>query len=751
MPKQIHKLERFEGGINDMADPRDIADNELADCKGMVVNEVGKLRTVGALVGRVGDDANDKEASSGIQGGYGLFPFAADFNTNSAAYDSGSTSVHTQYIAVADATNEQIDIWSDDVDNITVNKITLAGSNTKAVYYYADGKLRVASASLNGGVKSFGFIEYTQFNDAGDADVDVDGWYQNAVGLTAPTDNTIETTASGSTASVTHPDGTTTTHYPNVSAEFPGAGSGLNIKKAGEYEGGNWQTGKYQLAVSFIYDYVQESLPFINATAQTFTVDSDNVGISFTLLIQGTYDERITGARIYARDTATDGSPLRLLADVGFASGSPGASASTVWSGSPYEVNVKGNKNVWTNTPSLGASYAYMIIESKELGISTYESINGFSPYLTSVSLDWTTPALVGFKTALVANRRAFIAHMRTKDETGKNVTHADRMMYSEVGKFDTFPSTNFIDIGINDGDAFTALQSFADRILAFKHNRLYVINISQGSPTLWFLESQHEGMGVFYPAATFKTDVGIIWANYSGVHFYDGARITTLTSKIESSYQSFYTTGTSVGYSPRKKQILVLKDATGGSNGDVYIYSFLTNSWIFADSLFTDSTPYTNFAIDSNQDLIVSYYSSSYYYIQKWSDTAATNTGVSIRTKDMDFGYPSQKKNVYKALVSYKGDGDSLNVKYHINGDTDTDSNFYRTNADGTSDGANDDTSPLLDSDTDDWIRAELVPVSTTQAKGIYSFGVTASGTAKPDCQINDISVLYRMIRPLD
>jgi hypothetical protein len=649
---------------------------------------------------------------------------------------------------MADSANQEIDLWSGDVGNITPAKITLAGSNTKAVYYYADGYLRVTSASLDGGVDKFGFREYTQFDDATDADVDLDGWYENNVALTPPSDMTIENDLSGTSASVTHPDGTTTTHYPNVSAEFPGAGSGLNIKKAGEYEGGHWQAGKYQLALSFVYDHFQESIPFFNTTAQTFTVDSDNVGISFTLLAYGNYNNNVTGFRVYARDTAADGSPIRLLADVGIASASPGPTGTTVWDGQKNVVGRRGTKNVWTNTPSLGASYAYMIIESKELGISTYESINGFSPYLSSVSFDSSAD---GFKTALVSNRRAFVGHVKRKDEAGKVVVHGDRIMYSEVGKFDTFPSTNFIDIGINDGDAFTALQSFADRILAFKENRLYVINISQGSPTAWFLESQHEGMGAFYPAATFKTDVGIIWANYSGVHFYDGARITTLTNKIESSYQSFYTTGTSVGYSPRKKQILALKDATGNSTGDVYIYSFLTNAWVFADSLFSDSTVYTNFAIDNNQDLIVGYYSSSYNYLQKWSDTAAEIAGVSIRTKDMDFGYPSQKKNVYKVLMSYKGDASALLLKYHINGDTDTDSNFYRTNADGTSDGANDDTSPLLDSDTDDWIRAELVPVSTTQAKGIYSFGVTASGTAKPDCQINDISVLYRMIRPLD
>ena len=485
----------------------------------MAVNEIGKLRTVGALAGRVGNDNNDKEAAGGAQGGYGLFPFAADFNTNSAAYDAGSTTAVTNYIAMVDSANTEIDLWSSDVSNITPAKITLAGSNTRAVYYYADGYLRVTSASLDGGVDKFGFREYTQFDDATDADVDLDGWYENSVALTPPTYMTIEDTASSTTVAVTHPDGTTTLHYPNVSANYPGAGNGLNIKKAGEYDGGDWQAGKYQLALSFIYDHVQESLPFFNSSAQTFTVDADNVGVSFTLLAQGAYDTRITGFRVYARDTAADGSALRLVADVGIASASPGATASTVWSGQRNTVAMAGNKNVWANSPSLGGARAYMIIESKALGISTYESINGFSPYLSSISFDNSAD---GFKTALVSSRRAFVGHVKRTDEDGKVVVHGDRIMYSEVGKFDTFPSTNFIDIGINDGDAFTALESFADRILAFKESRLYVINISQGSPTAWFLESQHEGLGAFWPAATFKTDVGIIWANYSGVHFYD-------------------------------------------------------------------------------------------------------------------------------------------------------------------------------------------------------------------------------------
>ena len=111
---------------------------------------------------------------------------------------------------------------------------------------------------------------------------------------------------------------------------------------------------------------------------------------------------------------------------------------------------------------------------------------------------------------------------------------------------------------------------------------------------------------------------------------------------------------------------------------------------------------------------------------------------------KDLDLGQPGQRKKIYKVYISYKGDGSAITIQYSINGDTDTVSPFYRTTSDGTSDNTNSDTTPLLDVGTDDWVLAELKPVSPIN--NVYSFQLVFDGTSAADFEINDISCVYRL-----
>jgi len=74
MPKQVYKIENFHGGLNTDADPRDVADNELPVVTGLVVDEVGKVRMMGALADH---DAPDTTAHT-LRAGYGLFYFSHD-------------------------------------------------------------------------------------------------------------------------------------------------------------------------------------------------------------------------------------------------------------------------------------------------------------------------------------------------------------------------------------------------------------------------------------------------------------------------------------------------------------------------------------------------------------------------------------------------------------------------------------------------------------------------------------------------
>ena len=127
---------------------------------------------------------------------------------------------------------------------------------------------------------------------------------------------------------------------------------------------------------------------------------------------------------------------------------------------------------------------------------------------------------------------------------------------------------------------------------------------------------------------------------------------------------------------------------------------------------------------------------------VRKWQDSSVSQT-INLNTKDFDLGSPGIRKKIYKAYVSYKGNGTGVTIAYATNGDTDTTAPFYRITADGSSDGTNSDTTPLLDVGTDDWVPAELKPVSSIN--NVRSFQLQFSGTAAADFEINDISIVLR------
>ena len=120
-----------------------------------------------------------------------------------------------------------------------------------------------------------------------------------------------------------------------------------------------------------------------------------------------------------------------------------------------------------------------------------------------------------GWKTAVVTNRRAFVANVRIVNPiTNEATVYGDRIMYSMPNKFDTFPSYNYIDVVKGDAENYVKLEEFADRLLAFKQKSVQVINISSPSDTNWFLEENVKHNGVQHPSAVVRTDYGLCWVN---------------------------------------------------------------------------------------------------------------------------------------------------------------------------------------------------------------------------------------------
>ena len=437
-------------------------------------------------------------------------------------------------------------------------------------------------------------------------------------------------------------------------------------------------------------------------------------------------------------------------------------------------------------------SYSYDIPREKVLN---YNEIDSYESQ-TLVKQDLTLNELIcDYKTAVVANNRLYVGNIRQNGNV-----YGDRMIKSPIGKYNLLPSSNFIDVAINDGDEITALEFFKDKLLQFKKRKVFVINTSGDYE---FLEDTFNDVGVLAPYQVTKTPYGIAWANKQGLFLYDGKSLSNLLDKkipnnktdelitdnwwqIESTSAGVYSDDiqytASVAYDAKQKDIIVKRGIEGGAaedseaQGDGYIYNLVTKSWYFTHRAFNGiskneyQNAMSNFATDKNGD-VISYNlqtttSDTYAIndIMKWQHTEGNDeamcnqqgiTGSNVNQKlfyfttaDFTFGDITRRKKIYKVYITYKSvnsSGSSTNSMILVQ---------HATNG-GTSFTAFDDSSTnyaaatgLTGSTT--WATAILTPSSSIN--NVYSMqlrflAVTTltAGFPAPGFKINDISIVYR------
>ena len=633
----------------------------------------------------------------------------------------------------SDAPNGTIDTYSKNQDTWTVDQITLdttsgnMPNDAKAIYHSVDGAIRACDAEFDNTstVKWFGLIKRTHFEGANDptngAIQRYYDWYEKDNKLSPPT------------------------YGKNAGAAYPTATLGFNIAATmAADDNSTWEAATYELAFSFIYDGIQESLLYQAVTPNHTFIVEDGEKVSIVVRAQKTsasvgYDERISGGRVYARVSGSDDAWF-MLADIDMRLGARSTfnSKYTAWT------------TVSTTTTSTGS------VDSLSQNIDTYENINGYSHKDSSNSIGDDGEA---YKTSVVASRRAFIANVRRKDPyTGELKTYADRIYYSQPGQFDTFPENNFVDVVIGDSESYVALAVYADRLLAFKEKTLHIINISSGSDSSWFIESKNKFMGVEQQSAITDTEFGPCWINDSGCYLYQGqgSPINLIGDKLQKiedrinkeTWNSFVGPTSMIGYVRSKKQLIIVKDALGltDTSGDCYIYDFGTQSWTFASNLLpVDKTnhyvSFTNFIQDWNGDLVVGRADSdagtvTYY---KWSDTSVARTGLTLTTKDEDFGDLLHVKKVYKVYITYKSSVDQLTpLEYSVDG-----TNSFSDFASGSNVSPAGDDSGDLDAGIA-WDIGIFTPTSPVTCQSVqFKVNPPSSGTF----DINDITIEYRII----
>lgn len=674
MPKKLFPVNKFEGGVNSKSDPRDIGENQFVDVDNFLVNDVGKL-TASESYTAESNFTSPASAASTETVGTGAFSFKSDYairlmkagtqsavNVDDANTDNSNEEGVKSYFVVNDAFSREIKLYGDVQDGsnewsadakfkFTENTSGAADSAAsddlnavEAVYYYADGALRVADANTTNGYNTknipmwIGHVKKTKLG------VGINHWVKetNALHSHGSTNNLFLTGSA--------PTYTDTSIYPAVEnfKLYANPSTGSNE--------GKWSKGTYEFAVTKVYEGKQESVP---------TIYANNSGTPYTISLgfqqyphvqvlfrrtSGTdlgWSERVQGGRIYARRQGAN-RRWRLVADIDFERGSRSSFLKDFVS-----FQNTGTGNHWYR---LGVEEGTAEMQLKRPPLDTFESINGFRQDQPFIDFGKTK---CGYKTAVVANRRAFVANVHARGDDASSTAYGDRIYFSLPNRFDTFTSDNWIDLGMNDGDEFIKLISHNDLLFAFKKAKLYIINIKNPNDAGWVLEETFDYMGVKNSGAVFKSELGVIWANENGLYIFT-KQITPLSGNILDSTWSDFAGGDNVivGYDPKDKKIIAVKNNQSDTPREMYIYDFRTKSMVRGDWLIPATPTRASNLVIHNDEL--HFYSrpvgTNVYYLAKLNQSQSTTaTKQSIVTKDYDFGQPALKKRIYALYITYR------------------------------------------------------------------------------------------------
>jgi|TARA_R100000084_G_scaffold63217_1_gene27367 hypothetical protein len=716
MPKQGTTIKRFDGGLNTKDSQRDIPDGFLQSATNIDVSSIGKVKLPGQFAAFSSDIVTS--SSPDIIAGFGLFSFKTDERID------GSNAAG-EYFAM---TNDEgvVTLGSTSVTGINLSADSLDmsghGSGVKPVYYYANGGLRVADTVLSHQSSNAGSYVYLN-RDSSDAPYGsaVDGYFATEKILDKPNVNSADEVEYNITGLDDADDGASDLGDPGSKKITVGVKANT-IDGTNNVGDGLWAEGKYLVAVSYVYYDNQESL--------LTNIGSFNLSDGQSVLAQvaigdgefGSGDYKfIEGIRVYLKNYNDADSEHLLLLDVDFARGS------RINFGDDFDAFIDKTTHVVTDDAQ-GAqtgtdASAYQIMNASFVSFS---DSTGFEEEEEEITFQ---DAAYGYKTATVFNQRAFVGNVRYKDTDGNVKIMGDRIQYTPVRKYDTFPQSYYLEIGANDGDEIIKIIEFNDKLFVYKTKKLFVIDASSPNPGQYTLIGEFENRGIGNPNAVVKSDLGLVWANKDGLFgYFDG--IATLSKAIDDDdwSSSINLAGVALGYIPKKNQIFINNNTSESSNPDGYIYDLNTSSFINIDDSHIMVSQATSNLIQFDDSLCVMRHNTG--QLLKF-DTGVAVQAIDMSTKEFDFDSPTQDKKIYSIYVTYKYGG-GISLRYGLNGEAATRTTIDRQ---GTSSNALDTSSSF--------VTEKFTFESSTTAKSIQ---LNFTGTAaNANFEIEDITIVYR------
>lgn len=361
----------------------------------------------------------------------------------------------------------------------------------------------------------------------------------------------------------------------------------------------------------------------------------------------------------------------------------------------------------------------------------TVSSLSTVEPYIGD-SKSIIGPESTGFNTAAIANRRVYIGNVKYYNEEGDLVVKNDRIIKSRPNQFDYFESESYIDVEVEDGDDIVKLSAINQQLLEFKTRTLFIINVSRD---IEYLEGTYPYKGCNKDYHVYEGEGFVTWFNNNGVYFYDGRQLSDIhlnengQSIFDDWKTNYYHDDNVIGFIPKTKEIYIARP-----DNTILKYDLKSQSWTEGDNFGSATYGFTNFVLKNDE--ILTYFQDNgdgTITLKNWNPSSVAHTGsnkVLLKTKEFDFGNPTNNKNINTIYVNYKN-GQNITVQ------------GFATKRDASAVGLTD-ISTL--SDTSGGFLTTRIDLNGA-FNDVVSFGIALklNGTSASDFEINDIQIVYR------
>jgi len=700
MPRKVLLLRGFKGGLCNAPSPRDLKLDEVYDVDNAKFTSNGEIRLLGVQEVYISNLFSAVLSINDFAYGYSFLAFGVDYDA-SKSYNPSQA-----YVIAAQEFTDLKRYVATYINGSIINSSPYLLSSTagvpKAVFFIADGSLRFNDSDFSDTTSIASILtlnKRTQFENYvhrwSSPQVDqrylVDEWLYSDAWVSAPTRGvlgrfvTYLQLTSGSTvntkADLTNPIDLTTFQFEivghglgdvdqaggqkvvyitgmsgedNLTHEdfvltpsfnnyfvYPPPELGINLDIIPTTGTANNLNGDYEFGITFIYDEIRQESAIHKLTHEPPGYVGFANEYADIYIVMNRFPKRATGSRIYARrvdDGAVD-TDWHFVAEIDLKKGVKTNFTDTDYNPFVFDPGIPIGTAATQNFKTV-----HVNIKWRQDNPETYQIINGYkSDDLIKIR----------YKTAVEVNRITYYGNVMLEDGT----VLGDAIYKSFPKKPDVVTWFNRLDVMPGDGDEIVKLESFADRLLVFKKNKVLIVNVSQDFE---YIESQFDHAGANQPYQVVKTEYGIAWISEKGCYLYDGNRVIDLLMdlqdptrrKISLSYWSnIYSASSQIGYNPVSKELIIAK--TNSVLSDILIFDFNIRAWTFGSSkISTTIFGISNFSTTIDGKMV--WYHPNSEDVYRWRyDNIGTSTTFKLQTGVLSLdGSPETLKSLVKVII---------------------------------------------------------------------------------------------------